>query len=40
MPQGYEEMRVPSDVEKKLHNAAQEKAARIWNDRHPDNPVH
>ena len=40
MPEGYERLRDKLREEKKLgYRAAQKKAAKIWNSRHPDNPV-
>ena len=40
MPKGYEEMRDKFFFEDNMsYDDAQEKAARIWNKKHPNNPV-
>ncbi|MFW9893902.1 MAG: hypothetical protein ACFFFO_16980 [Candidatus Thorarchaeota archaeon] len=39
MPRGYEHMRDKFIAEGMSEKAAKRKAARIWNDAHPDNPV-
>lgn len=39
MPKGYEEMRDKFIKEGMSKSAAQRKAARIWNSKHPNNPV-
>lgn len=39
MPAGYEKMRDAFIREGMSKKAAQAKAARIWNSKHPDNPV-
>lgn len=39
MPAGYEKMRDRFIADGMSRKAAQAKAARIWNSRHPENPV-
>lgn len=39
MPKGYEEMRDKFKREGLSDKAAKTKAAKIWNSRHPGNPV-
>lgn len=39
MPKGYEKMRDKFQKEGMNKKAAQEKAAKIWNSKHPKNPV-
>ncbi len=39
MPKGYEKMRDKFMSEGLSEKAAQTKAAKIWNSKHPDNPV-
>jgi len=39
MPEGYKKMRDKFISEGMSENAAKHKAARIWNDKHPSNPV-
>ena len=40
MPKGYEKMRDKFIREGMSPKKAKEKAARIWNKNHPENPVH
>lgn len=39
MPKGYEKMRDKFVKDGLSRDAAQKKAARIWNSKHPKNPV-
>ncbi len=39
MPAGYEKMRDEFKKSGMSDKAAKQKAARIWNSKHPDNPV-
>lgn len=39
MPKGYEKMRDSFKRQGLTKKAAQSKAARIWNSKHPGNPV-
>jgi len=39
MPRGYEKMRDKFIAQGMSPAAAKAKAARIWNEKHPDNPV-
>lgn len=39
MPKGYERMRDAFQKKGMKKKAAQRKAARIWNAKHPNNPV-
>ena len=40
MPEGYEKLRDKLKREEGLsHDEAQKKAAKIWNAKHPNNPV-
>ncbi|MBU2548875.1 MAG: hypothetical protein KKB20_10715 [Proteobacteria bacterium] len=39
MPKGYEKMRDRFTADGMSERGAQKKAARIWNDQHPDKPV-
>lgn len=39
MPKGYEHMRDKFMRDGMSEDAAQEKAAKIWNSQHPSNPV-
>jgi len=40
MPKGYEKMCDKFKKEGMSEKKAKEKAAKIWNEKHPDNPVH
>ena len=40
MPRGYEKMRDKFISQGMTVRAAKKKAARIWNAKHPDNPVY